>query len=298
MEKEKQIFKLSDESANSHGFVVKTEGIDVQRFMSNPVMLYNHDYSKHIGLWKNIKIENGVLYGEPDFDEEDEESKKIQSKVERGYVKGVSIGIHFNPDNISIEDDTIVLQKSELLEASICTIPSNKNALKLYNQKGIEINKNEIEEIINLKMNTKMENKEMKIEATQLYLQLNVKDEKEALGRIVELQKSEQKLKEIESKAKKEKEELSENKISQAVKLGQIALEDVEKYKKLAETDMELFVSVMSKIGEQTKRMSEMTQHTKAEQEYKSFDEWRKKDPRGLIKLKVENKQEYDRLIK
>lgn len=46
-------FLLSDESLNSHGTVVMTDGIRLDRFLANPVMFYNHDESKGVvGRWE------------------------------------------------------------------------------------------------------------------------------------------------------------------------------------------------------------------------------------------------------
>jgi len=60
---------ISDESINSYGFYVKTDGIDLTAFLKNPVMLWNHNRDWHgtadaqlpIGYWKDLRVENGVL---------------------------------------------------------------------------------------------------------------------------------------------------------------------------------------------------------------------------------------------
>lgn len=41
-------FLLSDESLNSHGSIIMTDGIRLDRFLANPVMFYNHEQGKWI----------------------------------------------------------------------------------------------------------------------------------------------------------------------------------------------------------------------------------------------------------
>ena len=58
-------FVLSDESVNSYGFVVLTEGIDTSAFERNPVMLYMHNRDGNvIGRWENIRKEDKRLLGD------------------------------------------------------------------------------------------------------------------------------------------------------------------------------------------------------------------------------------------
>lgn len=129
-------FVLNDDSkVNSYGFKVSNEGIDLSRFLANPVMLDQHwnSTSAVIGKWKNIRIEGSKLLADADFDEADETAKKISGKVARGIITGASMGISFDREEMKQQPDgTWVLTRSELFEASIVAIPSNANALRLY----------------------------------------------------------------------------------------------------------------------------------------------------------------------
>jgi hypothetical protein len=119
-------FLLSDESVNSYGLIIKTDGINLKRFIKNPVMFYGHEIDRGlIGIWKNIKVIENKLFADAEF-YDDEFSKTIQRKVENGFLKGCSISINV------IETQGNTITKSELLEVSICDIPSNENALKLF----------------------------------------------------------------------------------------------------------------------------------------------------------------------
>lgn len=128
-------FVLSDESVNSHGNVVLTEGIDTTAFERNPVMLYMHNRDGNvIGRWENIRKEDKRLLGDAVFDDSTELAATVKKQVEKGFLRSVSIGIEV----ITIEDlngvQTIV--KSRLIEVSIVDIPSNKNAVKLCRRSG------------------------------------------------------------------------------------------------------------------------------------------------------------------
>ncbi len=127
-------FLLSDESLNSHDSIIMTDGIRLDRFLANPVMFYNHDTRKGVvGRWENVRKENGKLYGTPVFDTKHDLGLMLQQQVEDGFVRGASIGIgsveyEYDPTN----NKTMKVISCELLEVSVCDIPSNSNALQLY----------------------------------------------------------------------------------------------------------------------------------------------------------------------
>lgn len=128
-------FVLNDEKKqNSYGFKIRTSGIGMERFSTNPVMLDGHNPSNLsvIGQWKDFQTADGKLSADTHFDSEDPNAKTIEGKVERGMIKGASMGISFNKKDFSYENGELILEKCELLEASIVAIPSNANALRLY----------------------------------------------------------------------------------------------------------------------------------------------------------------------
>lgn len=134
----KHTFLVSDETVNSHGFKVLTNGIDTKRFEGNPIMLYMHERANIIGRWENIRKENGQLFADAVFDIEDLTAKEIAGKVERGFLKSASIGI----TKANLKDG--IVNSCELMEISIVDIGSNSNALRLYT---------DTEETIQLKLN-------------------------------------------------------------------------------------------------------------------------------------------------
>ena len=127
---------------NSYGFRVRNSGIEMGRFYSNPVMLDEHWASNRyvLGRWKEAQKEGELLTALPDFDTEDENANTIKGKVDRGFIKGASIGILFDPMDMQMQPDGVYeLVKCELMEASICAIPSNANAVRLYDKSTREL---------------------------------------------------------------------------------------------------------------------------------------------------------------
>ena len=133
---------VSDESLNSYGFRVLNAGIQLDRFKKNPIGLFNHDrysddYAGPICKWSDLKIGNGQITAVPDFDQNDPFAKTIGDKVENGYLNAASIGIRILETSIDpkylIPGQTYpTVTKCELREISIADIPSNENAVCLY----------------------------------------------------------------------------------------------------------------------------------------------------------------------
>lgn len=155
-------FIFNDEKIiNSYGFKIQTLGIDLNRFQLNPVMLNQHEKTikSVIGKWINVQKSNGLLIGKPIFDIEDKEANEIKGKVERGFIKGASMGISFDKSDLIFSEGVLTLSKCELLEVSIVAIPSNESAikLKLYDKSGILFNENEIKNL-NFSLNNQTSN--------------------------------------------------------------------------------------------------------------------------------------------
>jgi hypothetical protein len=135
----KKPFVFNDQNQkNSYGFRILTQGINLDRFNKNPVMLNQHynSTSDVLGKWENIRVENDLLLGDPLFDSEDADSMKIAGKVERDFINSCSMGILINPDDLKIIGSELLLEKCELYECSIVAVPSNANSIRLYAQNG------------------------------------------------------------------------------------------------------------------------------------------------------------------
>lgn len=146
-------FILSDESVNCYGYRVLTDGIDLSLFEKNPLMLWNHsrafrgtkDEVLPIGHWENIRKEGDRLLADAVFDEKDEFAQAVKSKVEQGILRMASIG--FSVVATSEDKDVLVpgqtrptVIKCLVKESSVTDIGGNRNALRLYDEFGDEIN--------------------------------------------------------------------------------------------------------------------------------------------------------------
>lgn len=134
-------FCIHDESVNTYGFRILTSGINMEEFKKNPVVLYNHDdWDTPIGKGENIRVEGTRILVDVIFDEEEDKGKKIQGKVERGFLRMASIGT-WPPEETS-EDPALKLPgqigptvtKCTMREMSVCPIGSNHNALAMYDR--------------------------------------------------------------------------------------------------------------------------------------------------------------------
>lgn len=134
-----EYFVFNDENVkNSYGFYINTLGIRMDRFNDNPVMLNNHLNSNEnvIGNWSDSLKENGLLKLKPHFDEETNLGKDVAGKVDRGYLKGCSMGIIPNWDSVQKIGDRLIMMECELAEGSIIPVPSNKGAIAIYSVDG------------------------------------------------------------------------------------------------------------------------------------------------------------------
>jgi hypothetical protein len=131
----KKSFVLNDETViNSRGFRVPNAKINLERFKKNAVLLYMHKRGEVHGRWENIRIEGTKLLADAVFDMDDPESAKIAGKVERGFLNGASLYLHFVNDTKFEEgaDGNLELHNSEAWEGSIVDVPSNEDSIKLF----------------------------------------------------------------------------------------------------------------------------------------------------------------------
>jgi len=194
-------FLLSDESVNSYGARVLTAGIRLGNYEKNPIVLWNHtrapwstSANQILPIGKCVKVwkEGNKLYGEVAFDTEDEFAKKIASKVEQGILSAVSIGIGV----ITTSDDASVIVpgqrrpsiiESELREWSIVDIGANKNAVRLMDDTGQELNFNDNSDNFLLPILNTGENMNFKDSVIDV-LSLSGKSDDEIIARLRELQ--------------------------------------------------------------------------------------------------------------
>ncbi len=205
-------FILSDESTNTYGYRVRTAGIDLGRFLKNPVMLYGHDAERVIGHWRDVRLEKTRLTAEPVFDQ-DELSQSVKRKVDAGTLNACSVGLL--PGKLN-GDETLMLT-CELMEASIVPIPSNGNAVRILKHKAIP-------DLIHLTFSTPKPDMELtKRLAALLGLPEDTNDEQ-----------VEQAIADMVAQRRREAEEL----VSHAVRTGRITLAQKPHFLSFAKSDL------------------------------------------------------------
>ena len=179
-------FVLSDgNSINTKGYRIDINGLDLARFKSNPVMLYEHDPKNVIGRWTDIQKENQRLTAIPEFDTEDIDVLSISGKVERGFLNGASIGIIVN--EIQDINGIDVVTKSQLFEASIVAVPADEGAVRLYNENLECLTIDKLKLSLNQQKKNEMDYKEC-LREIEIVLGLNPEtDTKTVLERIKKL---------------------------------------------------------------------------------------------------------------
>jgi HK97 family phage prohead protease len=299
-------FVLCDSSrVNSYGFRTNVEGIGLSRFNTNPVMLYRHFHEDVIGRWENLRIEDGRLLADAVFDDEDELAKKIQGKVERGFIKGCSIGI--NIMNMKQDAEGVfVAEQTELIEASICAVPADAGAVVLMNANhqrlSLEEAKLEIEQRLNTDIMSKTNQnstpdaaqlsaqiEEQTAQITALNAQLAERDETLA-ARDAEIASLNQTLVELRSNAIRDY-------LQRAADDGRIEASEVEGFARLANSDYDTVRSIIDarpvkatmSLADQTKKGG------KTQPDYASLS-WDELDRKNLLaRLKAENPDLYQK---
>ena len=119
---------------------VDQSGWDLKNYLMNPVVLWSHDYTiPAIGIAKNVKAENqlegDIVFNDKDFDEF---GWSIGQRVKAGVLRCGSVG--FRVDELEFleahdRDCDCIFRKQELLEFSICCVPSNPFALNVPTKK-------------------------------------------------------------------------------------------------------------------------------------------------------------------
>ena len=147
-------FLLSDESVNAYGTRVLSSGILLEDYKKNPIVLWGHNRSYRdsedtilpIGKISKIWIEKAQLFGEVEFDQEDEFAQKIESKVKQKILNACSISISVMATSeeaqyIKYGQSRPTIIESSLREVSIVDIPANKNCVRLFDSgDGLELN--------------------------------------------------------------------------------------------------------------------------------------------------------------
>lgn len=136
--------RISNESLNCYGTWVKTEGVDLEQFKKNPVLLWMHWRGILIGCIKDIRVEGVDITGEPYFDEVRPESKIAKQQYEKETLKMCSANFEVlelseDPTTLKPGQTRPTVTKCRLVEVSMVDIGGNNDALVLLSYQGKEL---------------------------------------------------------------------------------------------------------------------------------------------------------------
>lgn len=320
MPKNKNIrFVFNDENQqNSYGFYILTEGINTERFEKNPVMLDSHlNSTQHVlGFWETLTKQDGQLTASPTFDTDDTDTQKIAGKVERGMIKGCSMGIRFNPSDLQVINGKLTLTKCELLECSIVAVPSNANAVRLFTD-GTEnpLTSDEIQNLClsvlpvnphHIEPKNKESNMKVKLQsAAALALGLSAgttEIEADALSeKIIALNASKNSA-ELKLQAKLDAEETAKleaitKQVDEAVKAGQISAEKKEQFVNLGIANPELLTETLSAIPVKKGFSAGVTPNGGTPTEVKTKEDFQNLSTEAQLAFKANSPEQYKQLF-
>lgn len=132
-------FICSTSKDDFKGDRVYMKGMHFDRFLKNPVFLYNHKKDElPIGKFLSLDVANDTLVGVVEFwvnpndtsewSERDKFSKSVFEMYKSGFMSAVSIStfdIEYSPNNYGGDD----IYECDLIEISSVVIPMNEDAL-------------------------------------------------------------------------------------------------------------------------------------------------------------------------
>jgi hypothetical protein len=325
-------FIVSDESVlNSYGFRIMTAGGNFEQYRKNPIVLWMHKRPRQwketnndeeifpIGLGYDLRIKNGQLLVDVEFDQKDEFAQKIEQKVESGHIRMASPGIEpvtwtSDPKYLLAGQKNETLLAWKLVEISIVDIGSNPNALKLYNSNTevIELTAGNENDFIPLLKNTKTNNKSM--EFLQQVAVLLGKEPDAAQESVMTALKNQLQLAQQASDYKTKYETLNQE-VTQMREANLVSLVDANQDKKFTADKREMYLSLGRTSGfEALKNLFEamplmkspssvinLTKTSGSETEtgeVKTFSDLKKLGMDAVTKLRKEDPAEYIRLYK
>lgn len=298
----KRIVLSDGNKVNSKGYRIDLSGMNTERFTDNPVMLYQHNQDKVIGRWENWTFTENKLQADPVFDDGDELGAEVKRKYEGDFLRAASIGLIVL--DMQLINDVWTVTKSELLEASIVSIPADAGAVVLYNEnkevlsfEQLQLNfNNNHQQIQNQSKMQQITLSQKTVESLALPNDYTPKDVELA---VAEKDKTIATLNaQIAAAGTKERTDY----LNQAEKDGKITAAEKTEFLKLADNGS--FDSVKAIVDSRPANASASLadQVTKSDlsagRENWTYRDWSKKDAKGLQRLKHENPAQFEKLQK
>lgn len=249
---------LSDSSLNSYGIRVITEGINIEQYKKNPILLWMHnrafrgtkDEVLPLGHVEELEVTDGKLYGVPVIEPVDDFSSNVLKLWENGTIKAVSISIDDcvyseDPKDLVPGQTRATVKSCSLQEVSIVDIGSNDNALQMY-QDGKKLKLSKVPEECDIPLIKLNHKKTMGTNEGNAPAGAGAPDNNELLN----LRKENS---ELRTSLEKLHVSMANTTVSQAVKDGKIKETEKEKFINLAKTQgVDVLNEIIQGIATQT----------------------------------------------
>lgn len=123
---------MSSSKVDRVGDIIDQAGWDLADFNANPIMLHEHDRTRPVGVWKDVRVESNELSGVPVWMPADinPAADMLRKMYEDGWLKGFSVGfIVEDAEPIPGGKGGWIIKKAKLLECSAVALPANTDAL-------------------------------------------------------------------------------------------------------------------------------------------------------------------------
>lgn len=270
-------------------------------------MLDSHDETRVIGRWENLRVEGSKLLGDAVFDVADPEAARIAGKVDRGFIRGASMGIMINEAESTFADGNkfFTITRWELLEASPVAVPSNKSALRLYAKDGKTLLKADeiqlsLDQLIK-PTKTNMDKITLSAEAAKALGISKDPEASELNAAIMELS-----AKAESNRLAKEKAEVELNThrlnlatalVDDAIKAGRITADKKDSFVKLATADFQQAKDLLDAIpAKETFSDKTKTGSNAPSRDDWNYMRWLKEDPKGLKAMQAGEPERFEKL--
>jgi hypothetical protein len=310
---EKPTFIVSDQSVNCYGFILLTGGIDIEGFKKNPIMLYNHineeSPSDAIGVWENLRVESTQLLADAVIDPDDEFSSKVLAKVNKGILKAASVRFDFDFEDVVLGmqgfENVPVITKCKLSEISICPVPGNSNAVRLFANGERITDESKATAFLNNKLKPEIINpmKKIALFASALGLALSENTSEDHILEAVNSLKADRdalKLKNDEYLKKFEKieEQKVTDLIEKGVKEGKLKADQKDHFTKLAKQDFDTTKNIIDSMPVYQSIASQLNNGNEKKDKYEglNFRDLQKNHSAELARIKAEEPERYKQL--
>jgi len=294
---------LSSGQVNRYGYRILPEGIKLDNYKHNPVLLYTHrNQILSVGKVINIRVEDGQLKGDLEFDMEDTLAKEINRKFEKGYMNAVSIW----HDPITVSDDPKYLLQgqtrstvveTDLLEVSVVNVPGDAGAHALSADR---------KEVIIPKLSINKKNEEMELTKDELALRKTLGLSADATAEEVTA-----KITQLQADADNALSVKVDALMTTGKSKGFITDENADKYKKLAMADYDTVKGLIDDFekseggdNDQLSVKELLAANAKLNKkdgdeggdDKETFDWLQKNDPKKLLEIKRNDPEKYNKL--